>query len=186
MSDFAAHDPGGKRSFPLPYGVVGDATYGGPDDCYRYLAEYLKMPSGRTTLRTLMVVGMNPSTATELVFDPTVAKLWRLAQRWGFDRLIMTNTYAYRATHQMRLLEVENPIGPDNDWYLYNGALRASLLLMAYGTPHHRSLHDRGPAVAEMLRARGHKLHVLKLSKDGRPYHPLYLPDSLVPVPWNG
>lgn len=184
-----AHDPGGKRSLPLPVGVQGSAVYGDPFDCYRYVAEYaLRSFVEYEKLPTLMVVGMNPSTATHYQFDPTVAKVWRLAMRLGFVRLMMTNTFAYRATDQSRLMEVEDPIGIDNDSWLRGCASSTDMILMAYGTPNFRPLHARGPAVVQMLReaGHGHKLHVLKLSKSGVPCHPLYLPDSLVPVPWNG
>ncbi|WP_029310756.1 DUF1643 domain-containing protein [Acidiphilium angustum] len=182
------HDPGGKRSFSLPEGVVGDAVFGGNDRCFRYVATYIDPIAYAVSPRTFMALGMNPSTASHDRFDPTVAKIWRLARRLGFSRLFMTNAYAYRSTDQRRLLKVPDPIGPDNDQCLMNTALDAEMILVCHGTPHHRSLQARGPAVVKMLRddGHGHKLHVLKLSKSGVPCHPLYLPDSLVPVPWNG
>jgi hypothetical protein len=182
------HDPGGKRSFSLPLDVHGSAKFGGKDDCYRYVAEYcLSNWVGRPRMPTLMAVGMNPSTADHHTFDPTIAKIWKLSLSMGFVRILMTNTYAYRATDQGRLLEISDPIGPKNDEHLLNCARLSDMILACYGTPRHKGLQKRGMEVVQMLCDAGHsdKLHVLKLSKSGIPYHPLYLPDTLRPFRWN-
>lgn len=180
------HDPGGRRLFPLPPGVHGRAAYGGPADCYRYLAEYWVADDvpGTWSGPSIMVVGMNPSTATDKAFDPTIAKLWRLARKWGYGRLFMTNAFAYRCTDQRRLVEVEDPVGPDNPWWLRECARQADLILMACGTPQIARLRDAGPAVADFLVSAGYELHALRVSQSGRPCHPLYLPEHLTPQPW--
>lgn len=179
------HDPGGKSIRPLPSGVIGKTIYGGPNCCYRYVAEY-EITSIFEERRTLMTIGMNPSMARADCFDPTVDKVWRCGRRWGFNRLLMMNGHAYRATDQARLLEIDDPIGPDNDGYLLDYAKSADMILMAYGTPRHKQLQARGPAVARMLLEAGHNLHMLRLSKDGVPWHPLYIPDAVEPQPWDG
>lgn len=99
---------------------------------------------------------------------------------------MMMNAHAYRATDQTRLLEVDDPIGPENDGYLLERADQADMILMAYGTPKYRRLQARGPALARMLLKAGHKLHALRLSKGGVPWHPLYIPDAVDPFQWDG
>ena len=95
------------------------------------------------------------------------------------------NTFAYRATDQSRLAEIPDPVGPDNDLHLLAMAAESALVVFAYGQPKHRTLRARGPAVARLLRDQvGVCLHVLRLSKNGTPYHPLYLPETLQPVVW--
>jgi hypothetical protein len=176
----AEHQVGGLRSLPLPPGVTGSAIFGGPGDCYRYLLEFSR-PAAR---RTVMFGMMNPSTAVARAFDPSVAKVWRYAESWGFDRTLISNMHAYRATDQMRLAEVADPVGPDNDRYLLDMALQVDLVVMAYGTPRIPALRARGPQVAAMLRAAGVQLYVLELSSAGVPKHPLYLRGDLKPKIW--
>lgn len=172
------HDPGGRR-LALPHGVTATATYGGHADCYRYELEWVWDAS----LPALLFVGMNPSTATEHNGDATVRKMHKWARDWGWGRLLVGNTFAYRATDQLMLNAVVDPIGPGNDARVLAMAERAALVLLGYGTPHIRALHSRGPVLTGKLRSAGHgpKLHVLRLSEDGRPVHPLYLPAACRP-----
>lgn len=180
----AAHDPGGAVVLPLPAGVFGEAVYDGPGDCYRYTASYTQSLAQVT--RTLMLCMMNPSMAGAHCFDPTVAKVWGIGRRLGFNRLLVGNAHAYRAKDQNRLLEIEDPIGPKNDEHLLAMAGAADFIIMAYGTPRAPKLRDRGPAVARMFIANGYSLHAFKLSKNGVPFHPLYLPNNIEPKAWDG
>jgi len=128
---------------------------------------------------------MNPSTAEPRFDDPSVARCRSFAKAWGYGTLLVGNTFAYRATDQRRLLEVEDPIGPENDKYLKQMARKASLIVFAYGKPHIK-LRARGIAVARMLaKATDHPVYVLKLTADGTPSHPLYLPGNLQPKVWH-
>lgn len=115
--------------------------------------------------------------------DPTVAKAQRYARSWGYGSAIVVNTFAYRATDQKRLLEIEDPIGPENDRWISHYAKTANIIVFAYGKPH-KKLRQRGPTVAHMLceKGHGHKLYALELALDGTPKHPLYLKGSLQPI----
>jgi hypothetical protein len=130
---------------------------------------------------------MNPSTANPMFDDPTIAKVTRMARRWhsgSFGRLLIGNVFAYRATNQAELDRVADPVGPQNDEYLMAMARMADLVVFAYGAPRTKYLQRRGPAVVEMLRSAGIKPHVLRMGALA-PWHPLYLPDSTEPQPWN-
>lgn len=157
------------------------AVFGGPRDCYRYsLAR-----DWDRALPAVLFVMMNPSTADAFADDATIAKVTKFARRWGFGRLLIGNVHAYRCTDQARLVETPDPIGPDNDGHLLAMAAEASRIVMAYGTPKIVALRARGPAVARMLIAAGHKLHALRVSVAGVPWHPLCLPDDTEPHPWS-
>ena len=91
------------------------------------------------------------------------------------------NTFAYRATDQRRLLEVADPVGPENDRYILRMAKAAALIVLAYGRPNPK-LRARGLAVQAMLRGKGFALSVLKSCMDGTPSHPLYLRDDILPT----
>lgn len=177
----AAHDPGGKVRLVLPEGTIGSAIFGGARHEYRYQLARTWNPA----LPAAMFVMMNPSTADPLADDPSVAKCGRYARAWGFGTLLVGNTFAYRATDKKRLLEVADPVGPENDKHLIAMAKRASLVVFAYGQPGHFSLSSRGLDVARLLVRRARIApHVLRLAKDGTPWHPLYLRESLQPTPW--
>jgi hypothetical protein len=173
------HDPGGKVRLKLHPHIASSADFS-DDGQYRYSLRR----TWDDSLPSCMFVGMNPSTADLTHDDPTLAKCRRFAVKWGYGTLLMANVFAYRATNQRRLLEVRDPIGPHNDDAILALAHDAHLVIMAYGKPHVR-LRQRGPLVAKLIRQHaGKSPHILRLSKDGVPSHPLYLPETLLPVPW--
>jgi hypothetical protein len=53
---------------------------------------------GRSGRRTLVVVGLNPSTATREKSDPTAAKVERVARAYGYDGFVLVNLCPVRAT----------------------------------------------------------------------------------------
>jgi hypothetical protein len=175
------HDPGGKIRQKLASDVVTTALFGGPNNEFRY-----RLSRQWGIGAHILFIMMNPSTADLEVDDPTVAKCGRLARRWGYAGLTVGNTFAYRATVQSRLAEVPDPVGPDNDRHLVEMARDAAMTVFAYGTPKHPALRARGPEVVRIVRAAGGQSYVLKLSKQGIPYHPLYLSEGLVPFLWLG
>lgn len=178
MPDTAMHSAGGKVSLALPMFVQGDAVFGGVNNEYRYRLSREWADGDR-----VLFVMMNPSTADPGHDDPTVAKCRRLAQKWGYGGLYVGNTFAYRCTDQGRLIHILDPVGPDNDRHLVEMAKDSSLVVFAYGRPNYVSLRRRGPYVARLLRTFATP-HVLRLSKDGTPWHPLYLPETVTPVLW--
>lgn len=179
MTKQAQHDPGGKVLIPLPLWVRGDWVVS-KDHIYRYELSRV----WDENLPVLLLIMMNPSTASKNENDPSVAKCMRYAEDWGYGTLLVGNGFAYRATDHKQLGKVADPIGPENDKHLLRMAERADTILFAYGQPSQK-LRFRGPQVASML-AESHlsKFHVLELALDGTPKHPLYLKGSLKPIPW--
>lgn len=131
-----------------------------------------------------MFIGLNPSTADETVDDPTIRRCIAYAQAWGYGGLIMGNLFAFRATDPKVMKAASFPVGGDNDHWLRVNALRAGVVVAAWGT--HGAFLDRGLIVKRDLAevARG-GLHHLKLTKDGYPGHPLYLKADLQPQAWS-
>ena len=175
------HDPGGKVRLPLLNGTTGTAVFGGASKEYRYqLTRTWDVKKPRA-----MFVMMNPSTADPLVDDPTVAKCGRFARTWQYGGIYVGNTFAYRTTDQKRLIEVSDPVGPENDTHLIEMAKAAAIVIFAYGQPCHRTLRQRGPVLARLLiKEAGITPHTLRLAKNGTPWHPLYLPETLKPFIW--
>ena len=145
----------------------------------------------RSTLERRFLVGdgeavnfvmANPSRADDRADDPTVRRCIRFAQAWGFSRLVVTNLFALRSTDPAALKNHPEPIGPENDAALLIEAVKARLVVCAWGAV--GNLFNRPAAVRGMLEEHGVELHFLSLTRGGEPGHPLYLRADLKPQPW--
>jgi hypothetical protein len=157
-----------------------------PCRTWRYtLARDVWFPNlGRSVVKYLNVIGLNPSTADENRDDPTVRRCLRLARDLGYDGCLITNLFAYRSTDPRGLLHAPaDPIGPENDGYLLRAAQGAGLVICAWGV-HGGYLH-RGRDLLRLLREAHRELHCLGLTQGGQPRHPLYLPSRVRPQPYS-
>jgi len=125
-----------------------------------------------------MFVGLNPSTADETQDDPTIRRCIAFSKAWGYSGYCMTNLFAFRATDPAVMKRHPEPIGDFNDAWLLSCAAGAGVVVAAWGT--HGTHLGRDAGVRRLLRG----LHYLRLTKDGHPAHPLYLPKTLTPVEW--
>ena len=172
----ALHDAGGKSKPKWPADSLVWAWF---SDCglYRYdLNERWDMH--RPAVMWLM---MNPSVASVEHADPTLIKTGRFSRAWGYGRQMIANVHAGRATDSKRLLDMRDPVGPENDMAIRAMAERADLIILAYGQPP-KPLRHRAHRVVTDLQRLGYPLHYLRLSQDGTPQHPLYLPGDLTPL----
>lgn len=128
-----------------------------------------------------MFIGLNPSTADETVDDPMVRRCIGYAQKWGYAGLCIVNLFAFRATLPKDMKVAEDPVGPDNDSVIIDVAKhQVDIVVAAWGI--NGAYMGRDKKVKAMIS----RLHYLKLTKNGFPSHPLYLPKKLNPVPWFG
>lgn len=133
--------------------------------------------------RTCAFIGLNPSTATDDLDDPTIRRCVGYAQTWGFDRLLMLNLFAWRATLPAAMKRQKSvAVGPQNNAWIRQLALTSQLVVAAWGN--HGKFRDRDAEVRGLLVKDGVRLTYLRLTGSGNPEHPLYLPKELVPVPW--
>jgi hypothetical protein len=123
----------------------------------------------------VMFVGLNPSTADGTKDDPTIRRCIAFAQDWGYSGPCMTNLFAFRAIKPRMMMNAADPVGSENDDWLRYAARQASLIVAAWGV--HGTFANRQAIVCKMLP----HLHYLRLTKDGYPGHPLYLPKTLQP-----
>lgn len=153
---------------------VSTAWYS-PCEAYRYGLRRVWAPDRPSVL----MIMLNPSTATEAANDATIARCQRRAQRLGFGTLLIANLFAFRATRPQDLKRAADPVGPQNDALLQDWAGTADLTLAAWGV--HGAHLGRGAAIAGRLT--GPVCH-LGLTRDGHPRHPLYLCYETPPQPW--
>ena len=163
-----AHEGEGTRS----HAVYSDC------ETYRYALTREWDAGGRK----LMFVMLNPSTASELKNDPTVERCERRARALGFGAFRVTNLFAFRATDPADLRAAAEPVGPENDATLREGAAWADQIVAAWGV--HGTHLDQGTGVTALLRAMEVPLFHLGLTRDGHPRHPLYVSYAQRPVAW--
>lgn len=151
-------------------------------DCERY--RYLLTREWEQGGKTATFVMLNPSTADGMVDDPTIRRCIRYAQSWGCGDLMVVNLYAWRATEPTELWSAEDPVGLQNDGFLYAAAETARVtggpLVGAWG------VNARPDRIASALALPGmDRLTALAVTKAGQPRHPLYLKADLTPQPWS-
>lgn len=165
-----------------PPTILGSAIL---SDCGRY--RYLLERAWDNALPTAVFIMLNPSTADALHDDATIRRLAGypngFAHHWGCGSVMVVNLYAWRATDPDTLWTVDDPVGPENDAYLYAAAKRAAdtdgPLVGAWG------INARPDRIAAVLALPGmERLAALAVTKAGQPKHPLYLRADLVPQPW--
>jgi len=130
----------------------------------------------------LAYIGLNPSTADEATLDPTLRRCLDFANSWGYGSFTMLNLFAFRATNPLDMKAAYDPVGPDNDAYILTVATGVQTVVACWGA--HGGWLGRDTEVRKMLKDMDIKLHYLKLTKDGRPNHPLFLPKTLTPQEW--
>jgi hypothetical protein len=151
-----------------------------PDGLYRYTLDRTWNPS-RGWVAWVM---LNPSTADGLADDATIRRCIGFTRAWGYGALRVVNLYALRSTEPDALWSHPDPVGPDNDHHLRltaAGAARYGFpIVAAWGA------FPRADARVEQVLKLPcmDRLSVLKLTKGGRPGHPLYLKGDLVPELW--
>ena len=169
-----------KRLHVMPDGTWRQAVYS-PCESYRYFLRIRWDFSDEG--RALTFLMLNPSKATELSNDNTVAGCERRAREWGYAGCNILNIFAYRATDPSEMKKQDDPVGPDNDRFILDHCMgRHGDVVCAWGN--HGSHLERSRSVVDMLLSAGARLHYLKLNSTGEPMHPLYVRRDVRPTLW--
>lgn len=166
----AKHDPGGKVRTALPAGMRGDAEFS-PCGRYRY---WLSRQWGNGS-RFALFVGMNPSTATGDLNDPTITREIGFTKNLGLDWYIKMNVGDYRATNPNDL--AAHGVVPCSDGNLsriIEMASEAAFVIMAHGILP-QPLQPAGRELIHELKSHGLALHCFGTTKAGWPRHLLYV-----------
>lgn len=106
----------------------------------------------------LVVVQMNPSTASDTRSDSTVGKVESWARANDFGSVLFTNLFAIRTPYQPELIawaggSYERAVGPENDRWLLEAAAQGPVVA-AWGKPDRSLLpwvRRRVPDVVELI-----------------------------------
>jgi hypothetical protein len=155
-----------------------------PDSRYRYMLMREWRDSARPSSHAteehgstpVVFIMLNPSTANAEEDDPTIRKCVGFARRWGYEKMIAINLFAYRATFPNELynahtVEGIDLLGPQYGDYLDMVFSEPAYVVAAWGN--HGSLLNRNTIMMQHLRQREIKLWCLGVNRDGSPKHPL-------------
>lgn len=120
-------------------------------------------------LPSIMIIGLNPSTADESENDPTIRRCIGFAKKWGYGKLYVTNLFAYRATYPKNLFEYSEPIGDENDYWISKLLKEVDTVVLAYGNS--GKYRNRDKEILNLVQ----NPYCIKTSKANMPVHPLYM-----------
>ena len=150
-------------------------------DCetYRYLL-WRERPDLYAKPGAALWCMLNPSTATELILDPTLTRVDGFTARLGYARWEVVNIFAMRSTDPKGLHHIADPVGPDNDQVIAERMAAAAVIVVGWGA--FPLAAARARRLVEL--ADGKPLHCLGVTQAGWPRHPLYLAASTPLIPW--
>lgn len=131
---------------------------------YRY-GLWRKWDNGKLPI---MFIGLNPSTATGTMDDPTIRRVKRFAKDWDYGGVVMCNLFAYISPYPHDLKLIADPVGDNDKWLSYFSTLCGDVLF-AWGN--FKEAEERARIVSAMFPA----AVCLGFNKNGTPKHPLYV-----------
>jgi len=123
-----------------------------------------------------MFIGLNPSYADEDNNDVTITRCISYAEKWGYGGIIVGNLFALISTSPKRIKEVDDPVGPRNDFWLKKLRGEADIVVAIWGNS--GAYLGRAEEVCLMFP----KLHCLGITKRGYPHHTRGLPRGVKPI----
>ncbi len=144
-------------------------------------------PGAPDVLRShLVVIGLNPSTATEDVDDPTIRRCIGFAKAWGRDGLVMLNLFPFRATdpQAMKAATMTRETLARNDAAISAVADAVGSVLVAWGDDGEHL--GQAARVLRLLDTVDATAWCLAVNKSGHPRHPLYVRADCQPVQFTG
>ena len=150
-----------------------------PDRVYRYSLWRRWTPDARVA-NMCCFIGLNPSTADELVDDPTIRRCIGFSKAWGYDGYIMLNIFGFRATKPKDMKACDEPIGPQNNDAIWQVSRDAGRVVAAWGA--HGMHQDRAFDVRAILRRCRQEVFCLGRTSGGHPLHPLYIKADTEPI----
>jgi hypothetical protein len=123
----------------------------------------------------VMFIGLNPSTANETALDPTITRVMNFSRYWGYGGFYMMNLFGIVSSKPAILLTDPDPLG-DNDQWLWKIAGQCEMIVFAWG------VFKQASTRAEEVKKRFPGAYCLKKTKDGHPWHPLYVAAATKPI----
>ena len=138
---------------------------------------------------------LNPSVADERRDDPTLRRVMRFTDAWGYRSAVVVNLYPYRSSLPSSMMAWRAGNGIEPDWALAENRRRASLVLApcelmiaAYGVLEGRQIDDLKLWIGSIAPKR--KWRCLGTTAEGWPKHPMargqhWVPDGTEAQPYD-
>lgn len=136
-----------------------------------------------TNLPILVWGLLNPAKATQDQTDATNTRGEVRARALGFGTNVFLNAFGVRTPSPKVMKAHPNPVGPENDAVIMEWLTKADMFIAGWGT--HGTHLGRDVEMRKLIADAGVTMHALKITKNGHPGHPLYLPYDLKPFPFN-
>jgi len=149
---------------------ISGAVFSDSNRRFRYALWRVWQPAGDK----LLFIGLNPSTANDIKDDPTIRRLIGFAKSWGFGGLFAGNLFSLVTANPADLWfssSPEQPNGP-NDIAIKRMRELSTKVMVGWGNEG-RSAGTRPGQVLALL---GGPVYCLKITGEGEPGHPLYMP----------
>ena len=125
-------------------------------------------------------IGLNPSTADDVIDDRTITRCMNFAKSWGGGGLYMGNLFAFRATKPQEMFSQTEPIGERNDEVLKSLISKSKFIIACWGNG---GVHlNRSDDVIKIFEE---NVFYLERNQSGQPKHPLYISADCEPKPYN-
>lgn len=148
---------------------ISGALFNGPERRYRYA---LWRIWDRDKPKALLV-GLNPSKATQFKDDPTIVREVDFCKRWGFGGLYKGNLHPYVTPYPEELwVNVSLEQNLLNDQALRTMLALSSIRVVCWGDQGAKA----GDRPGQVLKLLGNPVYCLKVNNSGEPVHPLYQP----------
>lgn len=151
-------------------------------DCSKY--RYMLTRIWDETLPTISYLLLNPSTADEMVNDPTIERCQRRAVTYGYGQMIIVNLFPFRMTDSTQLHTIENLLGDNTeaDSAIIQAVSISEMTVCGWGN--HPLAQERARHIFNLLLSNGlsNKLHALDVNNNGSPKHPLYVGYNKHPI----
>ena len=136
---------------------------------------------GQPGKRNILVLGVNPSTVKPGDDDPTIRNVCRIAESKGFDGWIMINLHPQRTSHPEEIKE--KAVWGENNPRVIEAVMREFRVYAVWCSwgnmidiPGKQFLYDALAKIYDVLGEYVKWYSYGKLTKDGNPRHPLYMP----------
>lgn len=134
----------------------------------------------------------NPSTADADRDDPTSRRGIGFARRWNAGHMVFVNPFAGRATNPKDLWKMDDPIGPENDFYIRQVAnevaISGGFFVFAWGAVNpparlRTMVRERLVLVEAIVHQEDARIRCFGWTQGGHPKHPLYLRNDAELIP---
>jgi hypothetical protein len=134
--------------------------------------------------------GVNPSRADAERDDPTTKKWLHFAGKLNARAYIAGNPFALRSHDVKQLAQADDPVGPENEWYLQQIMDEAEIYIPCWGAREKlpKPLRPRLDRFCNMMlanaRCYGKRVMTFGRTKSGDPKHPLMLSHNTELMEW--